>query len=185
MWYWFQLDCLSAAGPLDASMRFVYIQIKQQMGSLEENYRTELRFISQGPSLSMSDDIYKDLDSLWLSLRLKETIACPRVAFITVVAEKSCLVSAEFQASRMKWVGPNFKILLLFLSRCPYWCCYCWKLDMQYQSNTILLAGCCLYLPMLFLKTIIYHEKWYVKDGYIRNTAALKQLKMLVGKRNP
>lgn len=36
------------------------------MGSVEENYYTEFKFISQEPSLSMSDDIYKGLGSLWL-----------------------------------------------------------------------------------------------------------------------
>lgn len=56
-WYWFQVVCLSTAGPLVASMRFVYTQRKNQMGSVEEEYHTEFRFISQAPSLSMSDDI--------------------------------------------------------------------------------------------------------------------------------
>lgn len=58
------MGCLLAAGPLDASMRFVYIQIKNQMGSMEEDYHLEFRFISPGPSVSMSDHVYKGLGSL-------------------------------------------------------------------------------------------------------------------------
>lgn len=58
------MDCFSAVGPLGASMGVVCIQIKKQMGSVGEDYRRELRFISQGASSSMSDDMCKGLGSL-------------------------------------------------------------------------------------------------------------------------
>lgn len=100
-YWWFRVDCLSATGPLGS----VFLKTQKRMGSVGEDYHTEFKFNSQGPSLYMSDNLYKGLSSPRLPSRQWRPVTGPCVTFITVVAEKSCLVAIKVQAFRVEGVG--------------------------------------------------------------------------------
>lgn len=143
--WWFRVDCLSAAGPLDISMGFVFLKRQKQMRSVGEDYHTEFKFNSQGPSLYMPDNLHKSVGSPRFPSRQWRPVAGPCVTFITIVAEKSCLVAVKVQAVRVERIGGDPEILLLFLS----WCPYRWKSDMQYPCSQYKYSSACRHLFML------------------------------------
>lgn len=158
-YWWFRVDCLSDTGPLGS----VFLKTQKRMGSMGEDYHTEFKFNSQGPSLYMSDNLYKGLSSPRLPSRQWRPVTGPCVTFITVVAEKSCLVAIKVQAFRVEGVGGDPESLLFFLSFFDALIVENKICNIHTVStNTILLVGSCLCFLCGFLE---YYLQWIYNEN--------------------